>query len=207
MNDCRSRNEYETASTGNLPVVQALSSPPIEMSSASALRRCFVQFMHPGGEHGPDTVNHKAWNVHYHKRKFLCLQGEAYPTTDVGLPPLRLELAFSGRVGAESETEELSSSMAGGPHWIHRPYYIPPREFRRDGRVFQNTDPFVYGDRFLYILCRQWKKAGGMQASDGTTRSRHGSLIVFGRTGREVVATRFRVGARVTTPGTSGSRP
>ena len=72
-------NEYETASTGNLPVVQALSSPPIEMSSASALRRCFVQFMHPGGEHGPDTVNHKAWNVHYHKRKFLCLQGGSVP--------------------------------------------------------------------------------------------------------------------------------
>jgi hypothetical protein len=181
------------------PGNEAPRSSPIEMSSVSELRRCFVQFMHPGGEHGPDTANHKEWNVHDHRRKFLRLSGEACPTTDGNRPPLRLDLAFWGEWEPESETEELSSSMAGAPHWIHRPYYIPPREFRRDGRVLQNTDPFVYGNRFLYTLCRQWKKAGGIRRPTALRDLDVGSLILFGsnQDGRFVLDTVFVVGASV----------
>ena len=169
------------------------------MSSVSELRRCFVQFMHPGGEHGPDTGTHKAWNVHDHKRKFLRLRGEACPTMDVSLPPLRLELAFWGEWEPESQTEELSGSVAGGPQWIHRPYYAPPREFRRNGDVLQNTDPFVYGDRFLYTLCRQWKKAGGIKRPTALRDLDVGSLILFGssKDGGFVLDTVFVVGASV----------
>ncbi len=32
---------------------------------------CFVQFIHPGGEHEPDDGLHKGWNKKVHKRKFL----------------------------------------------------------------------------------------------------------------------------------------
>ena len=185
---------------------ETASSSPIELSSVSGLRRCFVQFMHPGGEHGPDTGTHKAWNVHDHKRKFLRLRGEACPTTDVGLPPLRLELAFWGEWEPESETEELSGSVAGGRNGSTGPIYVPPREFRRDGRVLQNTDPFVYGDRFLYTLCRQWRKAGGIKRPDSAARSRRRLVdpVRFEQGRRFVLDTVFVVGASVLHDATRG---
>jgi len=174
-------------------------SSPIEMSTVSELRRCFVQFMHPGGEHGPDSGNDKAWNVNDHKRKFLRLEGEAHVTTDPNLPALRTELVFWGEWEPESETEELSSSGPGGPHWVHRPYYVPPEVFRRDRAVLQNTDPFVFGDRFLYTLCRQWKKAGGVRRPTALRDLDVGSLILFGshKDGSFVLDTAFVVGASV----------
>jgi hypothetical protein len=38
-------------------------------------RRCFVQFIHPGGEHRPDAGDTKHWNVGDHRRKFLTRPG------------------------------------------------------------------------------------------------------------------------------------
>jgi hypothetical protein len=188
-----------TAPTINPPGNETSISFPIELTSGSELSRCFVQFMHPGGEHGPDMGTEMAWNVHDHKRKFLRLRGEACPTTDPGLPPLRRELVFWGEWEPESETEELSDSVPGGPHWIHRPYYVPPLAFRRSGQVVQNTDPFVYGDRFLYTLCRQWKKSGGVKRPTALRDLDVGSLILFGSNKDDsfVLDTVFVVGASV----------
>jgi hypothetical protein len=38
-------------------------------------RRCFVQFIHPGGEHWPDRGDRKFWNREAHRRKFLKGRG------------------------------------------------------------------------------------------------------------------------------------
>ena len=38
-------------------------------------RRCFVQFIHPGGEHRPDAGDMKHWNRGRHQRKFLKRAG------------------------------------------------------------------------------------------------------------------------------------
>jgi hypothetical protein len=38
-------------------------------------RRCFVQFIHPGGEHWPDRGDRKFWNQEAHRRKFLKGRG------------------------------------------------------------------------------------------------------------------------------------
>jgi hypothetical protein len=38
---------------------------------------CFVQFIHPAGEHEPDNGEHKEWKKGNHKRKFLK-QGGTY---------------------------------------------------------------------------------------------------------------------------------
>jgi len=44
------------------------------------------------------------------------------------------------------------------PVW---PYYVKPRTYwpGEGSDPLQNTDPFVFGDRFLYTLCRQWRSA------------------------------------------------
>src|SRR5687767_1585001 len=38
-------------------------------------KRCFVQFIHPGGEHEPDDGHVKGWNRAAHARKFLLNSG------------------------------------------------------------------------------------------------------------------------------------
>lgn len=38
---------------------------------------CFVQFIHPGGEHRPDNARLINWNRGDHKRKFLLSRGRA----------------------------------------------------------------------------------------------------------------------------------
>ena len=40
-----------------------------------AERLCFVQFMHPGGEHRPDRSDHISWNRNPHRRKYLRVDG------------------------------------------------------------------------------------------------------------------------------------
>jgi hypothetical protein len=40
----------------------------------------FVQFMHPGNEHGSDESGFKRWNIGLHRRKFLRVEGEYVET-------------------------------------------------------------------------------------------------------------------------------
>jgi hypothetical protein len=65
--------------------------------------------------------------------------------------------------------------------------------------VLQNTDPFVFGDRFVYTLCRQWKKSGGVRRPTALRDLDVGSLILFGsnKNGSFVLDTVFVVGASV----------
>jgi hypothetical protein len=134
-----------------------------------------VQFMHPGGEHGEDQPGHKNWNRALHRRKFLLTPGQylAGPNTD----PVPENLAFWGEWEPESQVERIGNPVPGGPRWQHRPYYVRPVSYPGD---LQNTDPFVFGEAFLYTLCRQTKPIGGLYRPTFLRDLAPGSLILFG---------------------------
>jgi len=145
---------------------------------------CFVQFMHPGGEHMPDTRGHrnatmptgsgwmvgdvKSWNAGDHKRTFMVNQGRYLADDDVHGG----QIVFWGEWEPEAEVRQTNPWVNHLPRHLFSPYYVPlqPKEWR------QNTDPFVFGDRFLYSCCRQFI---GEQESQLRYLSK-GSVILFG---------------------------
>jgi hypothetical protein len=149
----------------------------------------FVQFPHPGGEHGPDTDDPslKRWEhgKHEHRRKFMRAPGrwrsEMESTSQAG------EIVFWGEWEADSSVSAIADRCTGGPAWEHRPFFEGSQNAPA-GAVAQNTDPFVFGERFLYTFCRQ----------PGNSRLRQlapGSLILFGskKSGSFVLDTVFVV--------------
>lgn len=132
-------------------------------------RRCFVQFMHPGGEHQPDQADRKRWNRGPHRRKFLKSRGRYLERGQVN----EGEIAFWGEW--EPESCVLHRYTDGGPdapRFLYEPYYVEPR----DGAWRQNTDPFVFGTAFHYTGCMQHTKRGPTQLR----LLERGSIILFG---------------------------
>ena len=68
--------------------------------------------------------------------------------------------------------KKLERKQKGDPEYLYQPYYS-----NLDNKQFlQNTDPFVFGDNFYYVCCRQATKRGW-------TKLRfleRGSVILFG---------------------------
>lgn len=129
---------------------------------------CFVQFIHPGGEHQPDESQFKAWNRGGHKRKFLFSRGRCGRHGEM----LDSDLVFWGEWEPESEVmAQIAQPLARGPRWIYRPFYVVPQTYKG----LQNTDPFVFGT-FLYGICQQHTSVGPTQLRN----LRRGSVILFG---------------------------
>lgn len=129
---------------------------------------CFVQFIHPGGEHRPDEPQLKNWNRGDHKRKFLVSRGRCVRYSEV----LDTELVFWGEWEPESEViVQVAQPLAHGPRYLYRPFYVVPRSYAG----LQNTDPFVF-DGFLYGICQQHTSAGPTQLR----YLQRGSVILFG---------------------------
>jgi hypothetical protein len=130
---------------------------------------CFVQFLHPGGEHVPEGSKVKPWNRGRHQRKFLKSSGRYLDRKEVK----DSEIVFWGEWEAESQVaNQIEAPLPEGPHWVYEPYYVPPPSYRG----LQNTDPFVFGEQFHYTGCLQHTKFG-------PTQMRHlsrGSVILFG---------------------------
>jgi hypothetical protein len=134
-------------------------------------KRLFVQFIHPGGEHRPDHDGFIEWNTGLHRRKFLTAPGR-YLEADATRSD---ELVLWGEWEAQSRVvHTYPDPRSGWPRFVYEPYYTleagPPREGR------QNTDPFVFGDKFLYTGCLQ-------HTTRGATQLRYldrGSIILFG---------------------------
>lgn len=130
--------------------------------------RCFVQFIHPGGEHRPDSPGLKSWNVGSHKRKFLKSPGRYF----LDGREHDGDVVFWGEWEAESSVEAFVDPGPEEPRYLNEPYLVVP-----DTKAWrQNTDPFVFGDHFCYTGCLQ--HAGGRP-----TQLRHlerGSLLLFG---------------------------
>ncbi len=123
-----------------------------------------VQFPHPGPEHKP-AGDWMPWNRGAHARKFLCSPGRliAGGRAESG------EICFWGEWEPQSTVKRrFPPGQAGGPSVLHRPYLqaLDDKGFR------QNTDPLVFGSRFLYSNCRQ--------RNHKLRELAPGSLILFG---------------------------
>jgi hypothetical protein len=100
-------------------------------------RLCFVQFLHPGGEHAPDAGLIKAWNTGDHRRKFLKSPG-CYLAGNV---PRDGEIVFWGEWEPESRlAAAITALLPHGPRWVYEPYYLPLTSYR----VLQNTGPQTF---------------------------------------------------------------
>ena len=133
--------------------------------------RCFVQFSHPGWEHEPDRSGGKAWNTytHNHMRKFMQLRGE---WVDQNGSRRTGDLRSWGEWEPESDLIRELDQPGGDaqyPRYLWHPYYIPKDSYRE----LHNTDPFVFGGRFLYSNC-------GQPSKPGLTQLEEGSVIAFG---------------------------
>jgi hypothetical protein len=129
---------------------------------------CFVQFIHPGGEHRPDFRAVKRWNRESHKRKFIKQPGRYFTDSiQEGL------VAFWGEWEPESRVvREILNPIRNGPRYIYEPFYVEHASYQG----LQNTDPFVFGEQFHYTGCQQ-------QKGNGPTQLRYlsrGSVILFG---------------------------
>lgn len=132
-------------------------------------RRCFVQFIHPGGEHRPDDGDFKFWNRNAHRRKFLKSGGRYL---DRGQPK-EGEVVFWGEWEPESRViDSYVNRVPDGPHFLYEPFFVE----RGDGAWRQNTDPFVFGEQFHYTGCLQHTRRGPTQLRFLSL----GSLVLFG---------------------------
>ena len=130
--------------------------------------RSFIQFHHNGPEHGPECGSawHSSLNNHPHQRKFMQLQGRWIAEGDV---------KDSGELWAwgewEAESKLLRHLDQSGdkqlPSRLWRPHYIPKDAYHN----LHNTDPFIFGRRFLYSNCKQ---TGAMKHLGP------GAVIIFG---------------------------
>lgn len=118
------------------------------MDADSGRTAAIVQFPHPGGEHVPAGAV-MGWNRGNHRRKFLVSPGRC--VEDVDGTPTGGELVFWGEWEAQSRIVERWPRRAGLPTVLHAPFWEPPTfEGMR-----QNTDPWVFGEAFLYSNCKQ----------------------------------------------------
>ncbi|OZM56458.1 hypothetical protein CIB95_11830 [Lottiidibacillus patelloidae] len=134
-------------------------------------KQLFVQFMHPGVEHKPNTG--EKWNKSPHKRKFMRSKGRYIENGEVKEDLLQ----FWGEWEAQAFLiEQLSRSNTSEPEYLYEPYYSLPDSYEG----LQNTDPFVFGENFYYTCCRQYKKYKGKFRSTSVRHLAPGSIILFG---------------------------
>lgn len=138
----------------------------------------FVQFSHPGKEHGPRTG--RQWRQKTkssgHRRKFMQLQGR-------WMDDKCQQQSGCLWAWAEWEPESLPIPKFGSrqqiphlPHRLWQPYYVPKDNYHG----LHGTDPFIFGEQFLYSHCGQTTDNGA-----GLRDLGRGSVIVFG-SGKEI---------------------
>jgi len=125
-----------------------------------------VQFFHPGIEHGYDNKKSsqiKDWNKISisHKRKFLLNEGSYIKNGK----KYNCNLLFWGEWEPPSRVEEIKHQTICPPYginprYIHTPF-LPNAsqvELYQEKCKYQNTDPFVFGEKFIYSICGQKRK-------------------------------------------------
>jgi len=133
----------------------------------------FVQFPHPGAEHDARELGRYPWNTSdAHRRKFLVSPGRAVTTTgDV----VEGDLAFWGEWEPPSYVEQQWPWDGDLPRYLHRPVWERPEV----PAPRQNTDPWVFGDHFLFSNCRQLGPRPHRRPSAMQQLTR-GSVVLFG---------------------------
>jgi len=133
--------------------------------------RGVVQFIHPGAEHKVDADGWTPWNLTMHKRKFLSVAGSYVDKSEQVHNSL---IAFWGEWEGPSKRVHSWADDPQLPTNLVAPVF-PGAASPIDG--LQNTDPYVFGSKFLYTFCKQSRRDGR------TTFLAHlepGSLILFG---------------------------
>jgi hypothetical protein len=125
--------------------------------------------MHPGVEHEPDDDGSKRWNHRAHRRTFLRCPGLLLRDGACTADDLHFWAEWEPEAGLDTS---VADPVRGGPRYIFRPYYVPKAGYAR----YQNTDPFVFGDRFRYTGCQQNTKLG----PTALRRLDRGSVVLFG---------------------------
>jgi hypothetical protein len=134
---------------------------------------CFVQFHHPGDEHVPDTPTQRTWNRGGHRRKFM--EKRAIYVTSLDGKPAEGDVVFWGEWEPPSTlVKKYENPGQDEPRSLFRPVL---GKFEKADPPYQNTDPFVYGDRFLYGNCKQNTKKGRPTELQSLKK---GSVILFG---------------------------
>ena len=155
------------------------------------MARLFVQFVHPGAEpdYGRSSEGTVPWNTSpKHKRK--CIKHPIrYWCEDTQSDSGPREMYFWGEWEPASRFRKIEQSTPIKPRAIHE--IIPLEKIPSDLTGYQNTDPFVFGDRFMYTTCQQLKKTS-LREMD------RGSIVVFGsyRKGSFCIDTVFVVSHR-----------
>ena len=112
-----------------------------------------VQFLHPQEEATPgkgENNNILEWSEHpTHRRKFMLSDG-AYIDSNGGF--IKEGLVFWGEWEAQSKVERLYNSQSYLPKYLQIPFIDPSVE-----KKIHNTDPYVFGKNFRYIICMQRK--------------------------------------------------
>jgi hypothetical protein len=133
---------------------------------------CFVQFIHPGLEHQPDTPSGRSWNTAPHRRKFLLNPGR-YQTA-LAAAPQSGHLVFWGEYEPPTHlVQTYPVPVSDGPQYLFTPAPVP---FYPNDPPLMNTDPFVFGNHFIYSICKQNNKRG----PTAMQRLARGSVILFG---------------------------
>ena len=129
-----------------------------------------VQFLHPGGEHEPDTEGGKRWNRGAHRRKFLVAEGTCARNGE----------SHDGQIAFWGEWEPPSRLISEFPGanvvepWQRLPRYLMEPTLEQPGsfKDLQNTDPCVFGG-FWYTGCQQ-------RATNAVRWLAPGSVVLFG---------------------------
>jgi hypothetical protein len=106
------------------------------------------------------------WNRGEHRRKFLKVVGGYLDGSELRRGALMVwgEWEPQSRIAAT-----YPKGQPSWPRYLHEPWWETPR----DRELLQNTDPIVFGKRFLYSNCRQTRN-GALR------RLAPGSLVLFG---------------------------
>ncbi|MCY3616946.1 MAG: hypothetical protein OXG66_04650 [Acidimicrobiaceae bacterium] len=142
-----------------------------------------MQFHHPGREQRPGPGGGQEWNRRAadedcapteacgpgHARKFMQLDGEWIDQDDeIGCSSMWAWGEWEAQSDLIRELDQMGDPAF--PRYLWEPFYARrPHGYRG----LHNTDPFIFGDRFLYSNCHQrWKpKLRALQ---------RGSVIAFG---------------------------
>lgn len=127
--------------------------------------------MHPGREHKHGKDGWCAWNLDRHRRKFMSAPGTSL---DGAFAARRGSLTFWGEWEAPSRVITRWTPQPDMPTYLVQPCFPGPATAFPQ---LQNTDPYVFGDRFRYTLCKQVNKLG---RPTFLTSLRPGTLVLFG---------------------------
>lgn len=131
-----------------------------------------VQFPHPGAEHrvGPDGFT--PWNTGIHARKFLKVNGSFVDRNGgVGSGPLVCWAEWE----APSKLVSRLESKPGYPMHLVEPCLPQIAHLEPNA---QNTDPYIFGERFHYTYCKQVRSSTWNATKLSTLAP--GTLLLFG---------------------------